>query len=365
MKVFVTGLRGFPNIPGGIETHCERLYGVLASHDLDIKIARRRRYVDSDVDNNSGVDFVDIWSPASPALETIVHTLLSIVYAFFWRAQIVHIHAIGPGLLVPFARLLGMKVVLTHHGADYERQKWGRFAKSLLILGESLGCRFSHRVITVSRYIRSSVKDKVGVTASYIPNGAPPVVLASNDDYLKELGLTASGFVFSAARFVPEKGLHDLIRAYPCETTCPLVIAGDVEFESEYSESLKALAAGNDNVILTGYLTGEPLRTLFQNARLFVLPSYHEGLPIALLEAMSFGIEPLVSDIPAHTEVELPSACYFPVGDTAALTATLARNLQHNTQVISPESLQNCVKTHYNWAAIGQQTLNVYAGVMG
>ena len=125
MRLLVTGLRGFPNILGGIESHCENLYPLLNDPQVEIAVVRRARYVTDDSVTFSGVKFVDLWSPRSGSLETIVHTFLSILYGVYWRADIIHIHAIGPGLLAPMARLLGMKVVLTHHGAIMSAKSGG------------------------------------------------------------------------------------------------------------------------------------------------------------------------------------------------------------------------------------------------
>ena len=361
MRLLVTGLRGFPNILGGIESHCENLYPLLDDPQVEIALVRRARYVTDDSVTFSGVKFVDLWSPRSGSLETIVHTFLSILYGVYWRADIIHIHAIGPGLLAPMARLLGMKVVLTHHGADYERQKWGRLAKRLLRWGELLGCRWADRRIAISKHIQQHIRNQTSTEAVLITNGAKQPTFRAAGNYLRHMGLEPRQYALCVARFVPEKGLHDLIQAQRLlDQPMPIVIAGDADHESPYSRDIKALAADTHDVVLTGFIKGDELAEVFSNAKIFVLPSYHEGLPIALLEAMSFGLDPLVSSIPAHTEVGLPSQCYFQLGDTEDLATSLDRKTNQTTPDISAESLQKLLDTDYNWEATAKQTLALY-----
>ena len=361
MKVFVVGLRGFPNILGGIESHCENLYPLMAGNTLKIKVARRKPYVTDNSISVPGIEFVDIWSPKSSRLETIVHTFLALFHAFFWRADIVHIHAIGPVHMAPLARILGMRVVITHHGADYERQKWGRIAKASLRAGEYLGCRWANQCIAISRYIQSHIADKAGVEAELIPNGAKLANMTPPSHYLDALGLQPKGYLLCVARFVPEKGLHDLIGAHKqSEGSLPLVIAGDADHDSQYCRSIKAEAEASDDIILTGFISGSELAEVFSNAKLFVLPSYHEGLPIALLEAMSFGLDPLVSDIPAHTEVALAPNCYFPVGNIEQLALELQRKSTQAEPDMSATNLMQRIETDFSWEIAAQKTRDVY-----
>lgn len=361
MKLFVVGLRGFPNILGGIESHCENLYPLIAGDALEIKVARRKRYVPKGSVSVQGLEFVDLWSPKSIYLETIVHTFIAIIYAFFWRADVVHIHAIGPGLLAPLARILGMRVVITHHGADYERRKWGGIAKTLLRLGEYHGCRWANQCIAVSGYIQRNLAQKVGVKSELIPNGAKSAETQPASIYLERLGLQPKGYLLCVARFVPEKGLLDLIAAHRrSEGSLPLVIAGDADHDSEFCRLVKFEAKSSENIILTGFITGKKLAEVFSNAKVFVLPSYHEGMPIALLEAMSFGLDPLVSDIPAHVEVGLVSKCYFPVGDIERLAYELQRKSLQVEPDMSEAFLKQRVKCDFSWQAAAQKTKGVY-----
>ena len=136
MKVVVTGTRGIPNILGGVETHSEELFPRIAQKCIDITIIRRKSYVHDSLQEYQGVKLTDIETPKRKSFEAIIHTFKAILKAKSLHADIVHIHAIGPALLTPLARLLGMKVVFTHHGPDYDRDKWGKAAKVMLKTGE-------------------------------------------------------------------------------------------------------------------------------------------------------------------------------------------------------------------------------------
>lgn len=365
MRIIVTGTRGIPGIQGGVETHCEELFpNILKLHkDNRITIIRRSAYVTqkNNVSEYKGIKIKTIFSPHNKSLEAIVHTSLAVIYAGIRRPDILHIHAVGPGLLIPFARLLGLKVVMTHHGPDYERKKWGRLAKLFLKTGEWAGVKFANKVIVISESIGKSIESKYGrKDYCLIPNGVPSAVRNENIDYLQKLGIEKNQYIFTLGRFVPEKGFDYLIKAYlksSCSKNYKLVIAGDADHESGYSESLKELAK-NNGVILTGFIKGEKLQQLYTHARLFVLPSFYEGLPISLLEAMSYNLNILASDIDANKEVNLPSDFYFQTGNIDELKGKLDHKLQDPIVHVEYDMCR------YNWENIAKQTLAVYESLL-
>ncbi|NDW08047.1 glycosyltransferase family 4 protein [Dysgonomonas sp. 520] len=360
MKVIVTGTRGIPNIQGGVETHCEKLYPLLVSSGCDVELIRRSCYVTADniLPQYKGVKIKDIFAPRKKSIEAIVHTFLAVCYAKRQKADILHIHAIGPALMTPFARLLGMKVVVTHHGADYDRQKWGKAAKLMLKTGERWAAKYANHIISISNVISNSLKEKYNRTENVhlIYNGVDAPLIIENSKYIETLGLEKGKYIFTLGRFVEEKGFHNLIEAYR-DSKIPkdikLVIAGDADHETEYSTSLKKLAKEN-NIILTGFIKGEPLAELFSHAALFVLPSFHEGLPISLLEAMSYSLDAVVSNIPANLAVNLPAEDYFDPHNTNELINKLEEKLSRSPHKVA-YNLDN-----YNWETIAEQTLEVY-----
>lgn len=357
MKIVVTGTRGIPAIMGGVETHCEELFPRVAALGYDVTVMRRSSYVADSLTEWHGVKLIDIPTPRKKAFEAIVHTVRAVIAARRLGADVVHIHAVGPALVTPLARLLGMKVVFTHHGPDYDRDKWGTAAKMMLRLGEMLGCRFANRVIVISDVIRNLIASKHGRTkgVSLIYNGVPAADKCHFPEYFSELGITEGNYVLGMSRFVPEKNLHHLIEAFSRVKSegLKLVIAGDSDFPDEYSEGLKRQAR-EAGVLLTGFVKGQKLHSLLTNARCFVLPSSHEGLPIALLEAMSYGLPVIVSDIPANLEVGLPDKCYFPVGDIDALASRLSVLCEDPLARIDYDMAK------YDWDHIAKEVSDVY-----
>ena len=357
MKIVVTGTRGIPAIMGGVETHCEELFPRVVALGYDVTVMRRSSYVADSLTEWHGVKLMDIPTPRKKAFEAIVHTVRAVIAARRLGADVVHIHAIGPALVTPLARLLGMKVVFTHHGPDYDRDKWGTAAKMMLRLGEMLGCRFANRVIVISDVIRNLIASKHGRTkgVSLIYNGVPAADKCHFPEYFSELGITEGNYVLGMSRFVPEKNLHHLIEAFSRVKSegLKLVIAGDSDFPDEYSEGLKRQAR-EAGVVLTGFVKGQKLHSLLTNARCFVLPSSHEGLPIALLEAMSYGLPVIVSDIPANLEVGLPDKCYFPVGDIDALASRLSVLCEDPLARIDYDMAK------YDWDHIAKEVSDVY-----
>jgi glycosyltransferase involved in cell wall biosynthesis len=360
-KIVVTGTRGIPDILGGVETHCEELYPRIVKNGYEVTIVRRNNYVKDKLTNYKGVNLYDIPNLKKKSVEAIIHTFRSIWCARWkFNADIIHIHAIGPAILAPFARLLGLKVVFTHHGPDYDRDKWGKTARIMLRFGEKMGSMFANEVIVISNVINDIIKSKYNRTdAHLIYNGVPSPVFKYNTGYLSGLNVEPQKFIFAMGRFVPEKNFHLLIKAFTAINNpgINLVIAGDTDFEDTYSEELKRFASDN-GVILTGFIKGEPLETLLSNARLFVIPSSHEGLPIALLEAMSYNLPVLASDIPANKEVNLNSDDYFHLDKDKEksilnLQEALERKLDNYTTPVYD-------LTPYNWDIISKKTIDVY-----
>jgi len=359
MKIVVVGTRGIPEIQGGVETHCQELYPRLAAMGHDVTVICRSCYTGPDHPSEyRGVKLVRVHAPRRKSLEAIVHTTLALIKARRLKPDVVHIHAVGPALLSPLARLLGMKVVFTNHGPDYDRQKWGRMAKAVLRGGERMGARYANEVIVISKVIARIMADNYGRTdCNLIFNGVNIPVKSTSTNYIESLGLSPRRYIVAIGRFVKEKGFHDLIEAFS-RADCPgikLAIAGDADHPDAYSAALKALAARTPGVVLTGFIRGEKMNQLMTNAALFAMPSYHEGLPIALLEAMSYDLDVAVSDIPANRIAELAEDDFFPAGNIDELASLLRGKLSAG---LTPR-IHNL--SAYNWDSIARRTAEVYS----
>jgi glycosyltransferase involved in cell wall biosynthesis len=363
LRVMMLGLRGFPHVQGGIETHAEHLAPLLVQQGCDLEVIVRAPYQPMHIGKAwQGVKFTRLWAPKSKALEAIVHTFLGVLYAAIKRPDILHIHAIGPALMTPLARILGLKVVVTHHGPDYDRQKWGNFAKFVLKTGEWAGMRFSHGRIVISNVIRELVANKHQVQSEIIRNGVKMPPLDTCESHLAQFGLAKQRYILLVSRLVPEKRHLDLIEAFNRAGLHDhkLVLVGASDHPDAYVKSLHQAAKHHKNIVLTGFQKGDVLRSLYTHAALFVLPSSHEGLSISLLEALSYGLPVLASNIPANTELELNPMTYFELGNIAMLTEKM------RTKILNPQSHEAkmdkraWIDSHYNWRKVAEKTYSEY-----
>ncbi len=356
MKICAIGLRGIPDVMGGIESHCQQLYPRMVKNGASVTVIARSPYVEKHKYTFEGVNVVSVWTLKHKFLETFMHTFIAIIYArIFIHPDVVHLHAIGPALFTPLARLLGMKVVVTHHGADYDRQKWNGFAKFILKTGEKMGVIYGNKMFVVGKTLTQRLKQQFSnheQKIEYVPNGMLPSFSGDiSANFLpSNLDLSSGGYVLTVGRLVPEKGFHDLVKAYKlADTRLKLVIVGDADHQDDYSSSLRK--ESNENIIFAGRRSGNELKALYKHARVFVLPSYHEGLPIVALEAISAGTNVLLSDIAPNVDIEAPVDSYFPVGDTKSLSNKIT-----NVEMLSLEMNQNEFLQKFNWDVIAQST---------
>lgn len=367
LSVMMVGLRGCPNVQGGVERHVEQLAPRLAAAGCDVEVLVRAPYVPAEAEGLwQGVRITRVWCWRSRSLEAIVQTFLGVLTAAWKRPDVLHIQAIGPALFVPMARLLGLRVVVTHHGFDYERDKWGRVGKTTLQIGERLGMGFAHARIVISRAIAGSVSERLGARSHIIPNGVTLPQPCSTKAALGRLGLEPARYVLTVGRIVPEKRHLDLIAGFKEARLdgWKLVIVGAPDHPDDYSRSVERRAAESENCVLAGFQTGTALSELFANAGVFVLPSSHEGLPIALLEALANGLPSIASDIPPNREVGLPDACYFPLGDIAALSQLLKSMAAVPSGEAEREERRRYVKERFDWDLVARRTLEVYRMLM-
>jgi glycosyltransferase involved in cell wall biosynthesis len=250
-------------------------------------------------------------------------------------------------------------VVVTYHSDNYNHEKWGVIAKKILKAGEWLVGRMADRIIVVSKRQLALFNDKSRVIN--IPNGVTICEPSTSNEYIPPQGVLPGQYIFAVARFVPEKGLDLLVKAFRSYNgDLKLVIAGDADHETTYSRELKQQMAGDSRIIGTGYITGDRLTWLFSNARLFVLPSRHEGLPIALLEALGYGLPVLASDIPANRELDLPDERYFKAGDAQNLLCKLEVIADIMMPQEEKERQKKRISESYNWNVVADKTMDVY-----
>ncbi len=334
---------------------------MIAAEGHSVEVLGRSTYRNTRYDWPSAIKVTWLWAPKMNWLETILHSCIGVIYAIIKRPDVLHIHAIGPALVTPSARLFGVHVVVTHHGFDYDRERWGGFAKMMLRLGEKFGMQFANERIVVSQVIREWVEKQFHQQSWLVPNGVrlPPPVLAH--DQLCRMGLEKGRYVIQVSRCVPEKRQHDLIEGFLKANIrgWKLVLVGSTREGDPYGTKLKKMASRSKDIVMAGYRSGEELHQLYSHAGIFVLPSSHEGLPIALLEALSYGLRSIVSDIPSNLEVSLDTSHYFHLGDTEELAEKLIEFAALPLGDVEREQRRQFVREKYDWQPIACQTVKV------
>lgn len=367
MKIAFIGLRAIgSSAAGGIEKAIEELSTRLVKLGHEVTVFTRARYDTHPGDEYQGVKLRRLPAIYTKHLEAISNTVIAVMHVLRGY-DVVHINATGPALLAFLPRLFGRKVVVTVHGLDWKREKWGPFAKLWLKLGAWASAAMPHRTIVVSRTLETHYRARFGRKVVYIPNGVTfpdPVALrqASNP-----LGLVKGSYVLFLSRLVPEKGCHTLITAFrQLATDKKLVIVGPPIHSDDYEARLHRLAEGDPRIVFAGAQFGQAKDALFRDAYLFVLPSTIEGMALVLLEAMSFGAGCLCSDIPENLEVvETASGLRVAATFESDNAGDLAREL--NDLLQRPEyvaQLGGQARKHatnsFNWDVIAGQLDQTY-----
>ena len=362
MKIAIIGTRGFPGVQGGVETHCQNLSMNLVTADCEIYVFTRKPYVDVSLKNYKGVTLIPVATLKQKHLEAITHTFLSILHCLKLRPDIIHVHGIGPSLLIPLAKALGFKIVTTTHGSNYKHKKWGALAKLILRAGELVMAIFSDKIIAVSENIKTEMKDKYRKDAFMICNGVEVPDIGDDHSILRKFGLEKSTYLLAVGRLVPEKGFDLLIESMEKlnNKKIKLVIAGDDDHKSKYSKALKKKAEGKAHINFTGYLKRENLWILYKKAALFVMPSFYEGHPISLLEALCCGTPYIVSKIKAVENMGLNDDRMFEVGNVDMLTEKISQYVHVGIDAAEREKISDLMAENYNWEKIAEQTRRVY-----
>ncbi len=369
LRVAMIGQKGYPAVHGGVEKHVAELAARLPALGVDVDIYSRPHYSSArgPVDL-PGVRVMQLPSIPTKHLDAISHSVFSTGHVLFQKVDLVHYHALGPGLLSGIPRwFAGVPTVVTVHGLDWQREKWGMVARQVLKIGEAASVRAPSATIVVSKALRAHYLAGHKHATSYIPNGIVP------PDYHERKLITEAGvrgdFVLFVGRLVPEKGCHLLLEAWRGLSTelrgrFQLVIAGDGSFTPGYVEELRKTAP--NDVVFLGYVKGRLLAELFSHTSLMVLPSTLEGLSITLLEGLSYQRCCLVSDIPPNVEAAGGNAVLFSSGDANdlrhQLNSTLAdeglrRRLGETGQIHAIE--------HYSWDRVAGMTASLYRELTG
>jgi glycosyltransferase involved in cell wall biosynthesis len=369
MKIAFIGQKGIPAISGGVEKHVEEIAIRMAEQGHEVFVYVRDNYTDKNLKKYKKVNLIHLPSIPTKHLDAISHTFFSSVHALFCKYDIIHYHAIGPNLMNWIVKVFkpGTALVSTFHCQDYFHQKWGFVARMSLRFGEYMTCKIPDKTICVSKSLSDLAKEKYNSSSVVIPNGAE-VAFEKSQEALSEWGLKEKKYILSVGRLIKHKGVHYLIEAFKkLEDTSKLpnnfklVIVGEGFHTDDYVKYLKTISEGRENIVFTGKQSGKTLAQLFSHATLFVQPSEAEGLSIALLEAMGYGLAPLVSDIKENLEPIGECGFSFKSKNVNDLADKLAYVLNRPNEARSAGMCaRGRIETEYGWDSITKRILETY-----
>lgn len=355
MKICVIGTRGFPNVEGGVENHCQNLYALL-SQENEIIVYRRKPYITNFNNSYKNISFIDLPSTKIKGFETVFHSFISTINAMKRKPDIIHYHNIGPAMFSFLINKKITKIVLTYHSANYEHNKWGKIAKKILRLSEKIAIKYADKIIVVNSKLIEMFPKYIQKKCIYIPNGISQPVYTNKRNIIDKYKLISNEYILTVGRLVEEKGIDILIKAFIKANLnkYKLAIVGKINYNDPYYKKLYKLK--NNNVIFLDYLNGEDLFQVYQNAKLFVLSSRNESFPIALLEAMSYKKDVLVNKIENLQQISvLDDDDYFKTNDIDDLCCKIKEKLNSTNNYSRLYNLNE-----YDWNKISRKTNEVY-----
>lgn len=365
MKIAMFGQKRIPSREGGIEVVVEQLATRMTAmgHQVTCYNRNSRKHPKAErLTEYRGVELKYVPTLSIKGLAAVTSSFFAAVRCAFSKAKVVHIHAEGPAAVCWLPKLFGKRVIVTVHGLDWQREKWqNSFGRNYIHLGEKMAVRFADEIIVLSKSVQNYFMEQYGRRTVWIPNGISKAQRLG-PEHLEQFGLGKDEYILFLGRLVPEKGIHYLIEAYKkLDTSKKLVIAGDASDTSEYGDRLHAMAADDPRIVFTGFVQGESLAALYSNAYVYVLPSDLEGMPMSLLEAMSFGNCCVVSNIDECMEVVETNAVSFTKSNVTELEDCLSKLCREPETVERfRQGIDSFVCRKYDWDSVVEQTLQIY-----
>lgn len=367
MRIAIIGHKRIPSREGGVEIVVEELatrlvqkghivdvYNRMGNNVLDKKIKTKK------IKEYKGANIKTIFTINKKGLDALIYSFCATIASLFTKYDCVHYHAEGSCVMLPIQRFFRRRTVVTIHGLDWQRSKWGGFATKYIKFGEKMAAKYADEIIVLSENVKKYFKDTYNRDTVFIPNGVNKPEIKEANIIKEKWNLEKDGYILFLARIVPEKGLHYLIDAFKnIQTDKKLVIAGGASHTNDYLEEIKRKVAEDDRIIMTGFVQGQELKELYSNCYLYCLPSDIEGMPISLLEAMSYGRNCLVSDIDENVQVCENYATTFEKANVEDLKEKLELCLNGEAEFDNKE-ISDFIFNKYNWDEVVESTQKLY-----
>lgn len=364
------GQKRIPSREGGVEIVVEELCTRMVAQGYNVTCYNRggHHVSGSEFDSKRLKEYKGIRLKTVPTIEkkglaAVSSSFFAALCCAFGKYDIVHIHAEGPAFFAWIPKLLGKKVIVTIHGLDWQREKWkAGFGAKFIRQGERNAVKYADEIIVLSKGVQDYFEKTYGRKTVFIPNGVNRPKKQKAELITEKYGLEKDSYILFLGRLVPEKGIKYLIEAFKqVDTDKELVIAGGSSDTSEFENEIKELAKEDKRILFTGFVQGQELEELYSNAYVYVLPSDLEGMPLSLLEAMSYGNCCLVSDIPESVDVVEDKALIFQKSDVNSLYTKLVDICCNSSKVKSFKcTAEEFVCNKYSWNKIVKDTCCLY-----
>ena len=359
MRIAMIGHKRIPGREGGIEVVVEELSTRMESLGNEVTVYNRKSKFVEPKKKYKNVRLITIPTIEKKATDAVVYAFLASIHALFQHYDVIHYHGIGPSFFLIIPHIFGIRTIVTVHGLNYKTPKWMGFGAKFMRWGELITAKYADEIIVLSKEQKTYFKTRYNREAIYIPNGVTIQDIIPPNIIQKKYGLNKNGYILFLSRLVPGKGVEYLVRAYKrISSELPLIIAGDAPFVSDFVSEIKWEAKSDKRIRFIGFVEGQELQELYSNARLFVFPSEAEGMPMCLLEALSYNTPCLVSDIPENMEVGGRYVTSFKSMDINDLENKLEMILLNPCE--NRADFREYVKNNYDWNTVVRKTLKVY-----
>ncbi len=362
------GIRGIPASYSGFETFVEGISTRLVKNGHDVTVYNRSTHVTYKEPIYRGVKLVRLPTIPTKHLDTITHTFLSVLHSMFQRYDIVYICGVGNSLPSCILKFVGTKVVLNVDGADWERKKWGWFARWFLRMSERLATVVPNIVIADSMAVKRYYKEQYNKESIFIPYGTELDQRTTADrTVLRKYGIEPDNYILYVGRIVPENNAHQLIKAYKKTSTDKnLVIIGDAPYADKYKAELKNIAAGDKRIIFTGYVFGDDYKCIMRNAYIYVLASEVGGTHPVLIEALAANNAVIVNNIPSSLEVIGDAGISYDGKKGEESLSNILMMLLENRDLHASlrQKAQERIKASYLWDKVTDDYLNLFKSLV-
>ena len=369
MKIAMIGHKRIPSREGGVEVVVEEISTRLVKdgYKVDAYNRKGKNVQDKNADRENkkikeykGVKIITIPTINKKGIDALIYSFFASIRALFGKYDVLHYHAEGSCAMLWIPHLFKKKIVVTIHGLDWQRSKWGGFATKYIKFGEKLAVKYADEIIVLSKGVQNYFKENYNRDTVFIPNGVNKPVIKKPNIIKEKYGLDKNEYILFLARIVPEKGVHHLIEAYKkINTDKKLVIAGGASHTNDYLEKIKAMAREDKRIIMTGFVQGEELEELYSNCYIYCLPSEVEGMPLSLLEAMSYGCNCLVSNIEENIQVCQEMGWTFKNSNVEDLKVNIEKLLNRD-KLIEKDKISEYILKKYNWEDVVEKTKKLY-----